>query len=329
MSEQLKVASLDLSEALFSLIIPVYRSANFVSRTVFRCQEALNNAGRRYEIILVNDGSPDDSWHVIERLALENPEITAVDLVHNYGQHTANYCGFQIARGDYVVTLDDDLQNPPEEIEKLIRKAEEGHDLVVGRFAEKKHDFNRRIGSVVMGYLNRKIFRSPPEFIHTNFRLISRSIVDRMLQFTTHYPYTSGLAIMYAHNPVNVLVDHHERIEGKSNYKFSTLVQLAANIVFAYSKLPMRLISATGLVLSVFSFMLSLFYLLRALFHGTQVQGWLTLVLLVSASMGILFFLLAIIGEYLGRVMLHINQPRHFHIHKITRGDEIQKNEKR
>ena len=180
------------------------------------------------------------------------------------------------------------------------------HDLVVGRFAEKKHDLSRRIGSFVMGYLNRKIFRSPPEFIHTNFRLISRSIVDRMLQFTTHYPYTSGLAIMFAHNPVNVLVEHHQRIEGKSNYRFSTLVQLAANIVFAYSKLPMRLISATGLVLSLFSFILSIFGLVPPIFSAGPLGIVFSLVVVGIAAFNlVLDFDVIVQGERAGA-------PEHF-----------------
>ncbi len=312
----------DLSDALFSLVIPVYRSSEFIDKTVKRCRKAMMANNRRYEIILVNDGSPDDSWKIVERLAQTYPEVTSVDLIYNYGQHTANYCGFGLAQGDYIVTLDDDLQNPPEEIEKLIAAAEQGHDFVVGRFETKRHDWKRRFGSLLMRQINNRIFNSPQDFIHTNFRLIKRSIVERILKYRTHYPYTSGLAVMFAYDPVNVLVEHHERVYGTSNYTLAKLFVFVFTIIFSYSKFPMRLVSFVGLFLSAVFSLVSIFILVRGLLYGSQVQGWITIMFLLSFSMSLLFFLQVIAGEYLGRILLQLNQPDAFHIQSIASGSK-------
>lgn len=183
----------DAGSLLYSVVIPVYRSADFLADTVGRTLDYFRSKGWKCEIVLVNDASPDDSWLVIERLAAENPEVVGVDLLKNAGQHNANFIGLEHATGDVVVTMDDDLQNPPEEIGKLAERFVEGHDLVVGRFEQKRHSGFRRFGSEFVQWINRRIFPAPEGFRHTNFRMIGRDVVERMLSYTTHYPYTSAL----------------------------------------------------------------------------------------------------------------------------------------
>ncbi|SVE50786.1 uncharacterized protein METZ01_LOCUS503640, partial [marine metagenome] len=139
----------------YSVVIPVYNSADIVAETVDRVAGFFNDSGLDYEMVLVNDGSCDNSWDIILGKTKENPHIIAIDFLKNYGQHTANFCGFKESTGDYVITLDDDLQNPPEEIIHLIKKAEEeNYDLVIGQFEKKRHPFYRRLGSYLIGKLN-------------------------------------------------------------------------------------------------------------------------------------------------------------------------------
>ncbi|HEV2436247.1 MAG TPA: glycosyltransferase family 2 protein, partial [Verrucomicrobiae bacterium] len=151
-------AEINLLPALFSVVIPVYNSAAIVAETVSQVRAFFLSQGYRYEIILVNDGSEDGSWNVVSGLARKFSGVVGINLLKNYGQHNANLCGFRESKGDYVITMDDDLQNPPAEIGKLIEAARQGHDLVVGRFESKQHRFIRRLGSRVVGWLNRRAF---------------------------------------------------------------------------------------------------------------------------------------------------------------------------
>ncbi len=308
-----------LQTKLFSVIIPVYNSEKIISQTVQRCLGFFSVSKRSCEIILVNDGSKDNSWSVISHLALQHKNIVAINLLHNYGQHTANLCGFQNAKGDYLITLDDDLQNPPEEIEVLIEKASEGYDFVVGRFKTKEHSWERRLGSIVMQWLNRKIFNTPKDFVHTNFRLIEREVIKRVLAYHTHYPYTSGLCAMFSNRQTNVLIEHREREVGKSNYTLKKLFALAFNIVFHYSRIPMQILTFVGLSVAAISFLISVYYLIRGLFFDPSVPGWASITFLLSTLNGVILFLLSLIGEYVGRIMRQISQPDTYHIKSIVK----------
>ena len=142
----------------------------------------------------------------------------AIDLLKNYGQHTAVFAGLRHSEGRYAITMDDDLQNPPEEIPPLLAKAEEGYDLVIGRFERKRHSLSRRWGSKLVDWMNRRVFHKPKGLVLTSFRCIRRDVVDRMADYRTAYPYIPGLALMFSRSRVNIPVEHHPRTVGKSNY---------------------------------------------------------------------------------------------------------------
>lgn len=304
----------------YSIVIPVFRSEGVVGATVDRVLDVMRAEGRDFEIILVNDGSPDRSWDVIREKAREHSEVVAINLLHNYGQHVANLCGFSNATGDYVITMDDDLQNPPEEIHKLIDKAAEGHDLVVGRFKEKRHSFGRRLGSRIVGLINRKIFGSPKELVLTNFRIIRKDVVDRVCSYKASYPYIPGLVVMFSANRANVMVEHKRREIGKSNYNLLRIAKLVAEILFNYSSYPLRVVSGIGLVTALVSFVLSLFYLVMSLVSGTTVPGWATVVVLLSFFNGMTLFVLGMMGEYLVRLVNQVSRADAFHVKEVVRG---------
>jgi len=248
-----------------------------------------------------------------------HPEVVAVDLLHNYGQHVANLCGFSQATGDYVITMDDDLQNPPEEIRKLIDKAAEGYDLVIGRFIEKKHSMVRRLGSRMIGLINRKVFNAPKGLVLSNFRIIQKNVVQRVCAYKTSYPYIPGMVVMFSSRRANVLVEHNRREVGQSNYNIWRIAKLVSEILFNYSSYPLRLVAVIGLVTALASFTLSVFYLAVHVFSGTSVPGWATVVVLLSFFNGMTLFVLGMVGEYLVRLINQTSRADSYHIKEIVR----------
>jgi len=304
---------------IYSVVIPVYNSENIVKETVLRAIQFFTSNSYLYEIILVNDGSRDESWSVISDLATNNEHVVSINLLHNYGQHNANLCGFREAKGDYVITMDDDLQNPPEEIEKLIVTALDGYDLVIGRFKEKKHSFYRRIGSKIVGRIIRKVFRSDKGLVLTNFRIIRRDVIDRVCSYKSRLPYIPGLVLMFSNNRANVYVEHHQRKEGESNYSIYKIMKLVSTILFNYSSLPLRIMAGFGFFVSVFSLTLALYYFFSAFIAGTSVPGWSTLVILLSFFNGILILLVSIVGEYVVRLLRESGSSESYYIKDILR----------
>jgi len=216
--------------------------------------------------------------------------------------------------------MDDDLQNPPEEIEKLVDTYNQGYDLVVGTYGEKKHKFYRRIGSDLMQLINKKIFPAPKNFRHTNFRLIARPVIDRINAYRNHYPYTSGMAMMFSSKQINIPVNHAKREVGTSNYNVKRLIKLAWSILFNYSAIPVRVLVGLGFVISFFSLAVAGFLVLKALFQGVSGDGWTSLMLVISLSNAVLFLLLSIIGEYLFVISRQIRMEQHFFITDVVGG---------
>jgi glycosyltransferase involved in cell wall biosynthesis len=303
----------------YSVVIPVYNSAAIVDKTVNRVYKFLFTQGFRFEIILVNDGSGDESWNVIAALARVFPEVTAINLLKNYGQHNANLCGFRETKGDFIITLDDDLQNPPEEMGKLIEAAQRGHDIVIGQFKSKKHSLIRRLGSRSVGWLNRTVFDVKDNLVLSNFRIIRRDVIDRVCRDNSVSPYIPGLLLKYSTNRCNVVVNHLPRSEGKSNYTLRKLLRLVASILFNHSTIPLRFAAAFGFIVSGISFLLGLFYLIRTLIEGSNVPGWATLVVMMSFFNGVLILMLSVIGEYLIRVLREVGTHCSYEISEVIR----------
>ncbi len=312
---------LDSGDFKYSVVIPVYNSEKIVKDTVTRTISFFEKCTFNYEIILVNDGSTDNSFKVIREMAICNKNIIAINLLKNYGQHTANFCGFQKITGDFLITMDDDLQNPPEEIKKLIDAVMEGYDVVFGVFQEKKHVAYRRIGSKVISFVNRMIFNKPKELILSNFRIIRRDVVDRICKYRTSYPYIPGLIIMFSSEPGNVLVRHDERIDGKSGYTFTKLIDLVMRILFNYSSFPLRIVATGGIVISLISFTLGFFYLLKFFFDKSDVPGWTTVVVLTSFFNGSCLLILAMLGEYLVRLVKQTSSSVPYYIKESVNCD--------
>jgi polyisoprenyl-phosphate glycosyltransferase len=303
----------------YSVVIPVYNSASIVGRVIEQTMEFFEKYQWDYEIILVNDGSRDNSWNVISGKANIHSQVTSINLMRNYGQHTAVYCGFQHSSGDYVITIDDDLQNPPEEIIHLIEKVKDGHDVVFGRFKHKQHSGVRNVGSYIVRLINNKVFVCPSGIIPTNFRLIRRDVVDRILQYRTAYPYITGLVLMFSNNPGNAWVEHHERIDGKSNYNLYKILSLVARILFNYSVLPLRFVSMGGIFISFISFLAGVVLIINKLLNNILVEGWTGLMVMLAFFNGVIILILGMLGEYTVRILQQISSDKNYHVKDIIK----------
>ncbi|SDY98659.1 glycosyltransferase family 2 protein [Tindallia californiensis] len=299
---------------MYSVVIPVYNSEKVVKETVSRIVEVSKNEKIDIEIILVNDGSYDNSWNVIKELAQKHDQVKSINLLKNYGQHVANLCGFNHALGEYIITMDDDMQNPPEEIPKLISRVEGGYDLVIGEYYEKKHSGFRKIGSKIVAYIVKKIFKAPADLKLSNFRIAHKEVINRVCSHDSGYPYIPGLLLMYSSNKANVKIQHLDRKIGESNYRIKNIIKLVFEILFNYSAYPLRIVATIGLTVSLFSLALSVYYVMKTLFIGSEVPGWASIVVLLSFFNGISLLVLGMIGEYMVRLLKQTRNDRTFFI---------------
>jgi glycosyltransferase involved in cell wall biosynthesis len=309
----------NMRDKSFSVVIPVFNSETIVGETIDRTVAFFKDRDLSYELILVNDCSRDRSWEVVQGKVREHDHLIAIDLLRNYGQHTAVYCGLQASTGDFVMTLDDDMQNPPEEMAHLIVEAGEGHDVVFGRYREKMHEPYRRVGSRFIGLINKHVFRKPEGLFVSNFRIIRRNVVDAICNYRTQQPYITGLTLMFASDPANVWVAHRARPVGKSSYTSLRIAQLVMRILFNYSSFPLRVVTSIGFTVAAFSVVIGVAITLRTLLVGSRVPGWTTIISLTAFLGGVIIVILGMIGEYLVRL---INQSSTMAPYHIRRRDE-------
>jgi polyisoprenyl-phosphate glycosyltransferase len=323
---QSDVSGTDLSETMrngaFSVVIPVFNSEGIVGTTIDRTVAFLRELDLEFEVICVNDGSRDASWRVLESKANQYPEVIAVDLIRNYGQHSAVMCGLRQSRGSWVVTMDDDLQNPPEEMIHLIRQADEGgHDAVFGRFHSQQASSTRRLGTRLIGRINRQIFHQPPGLSVTNFRLLRRDVVDRICDDRSTSPYITGLTLLYSQNPGNAWVEHASRTEGTSNYSPLRIAKLVLTILFSYSAFPLRLFAALGFLVAFIAFIVGTVYLVLGVTGQTRVEGWTSLIVLTAFLGGVTIAMVSMLGEYLVRTLNQTSARQPYHVSRIVGAD--------
>jgi polyisoprenyl-phosphate glycosyltransferase len=307
------------TDFLYSIVIPVFNSERIVGDTIDRVVEVFTRAGLRFELVLVNDGSTDGSWDVISERAARLPGVVALDLMKNYGQHFANLAGLTEATGDYVITMDDDLQNPPDQALLLIDTAMNGHEVVFGAFQTKQAAGVRRLGSKLIGVMNNRIFGKPADLVVSNFRILRRDVVDRIVAHRTSFPYITGQALMFSGDRANVTVRHDPRPVGKSTYSLVRIARLVLTILFSYSSWPLRAAAVLGFAISALSFVLGGFLVLRALVRDTVFPGWTSIMVLVSLFAGFIIALLSMIGEYVVRTLQTVSTEDSFHVTRRVR----------
>ena len=309
-----------MSRIQVSVVIPVHRSESSLRPLVARLQRVLEQTGHCYEIILVEDGGGDGSWDVLRELqAKDNDRIVVIQLMRNYGQHNALMCGFRHARGEYIVTIDDDLQNPPEEIPKLLNAIQTGlYDLVYGTYASKKHSFWRNAGSALVNAFYRVVFKNAATI--SSFRAIHRPLLESIFPYDLNFTFVDGLLAWNTQRIGQIEVEHHPRAAGRSGYDPRKLIVLALNLFTNFSLLPLQVVSWCGLALSGFGFLLVLFYLIQSLRDQIIVPGYASTMIAVLVVGGTQLLALGMIGEYLGRLHLNVNRKPQYTVRTMLRG---------
>jgi len=305
---------LNLGDFTYSVVIPVFNSEPIVGSTIARTVAFFAAQDLSYEVILVNDGSTDGSWEVVRHAVTRFPHVRAINLLRNYGQHNANLCGLRATKGDYVITMDDDLQNPPEEIIHLIREAMNGSDVVFGKFRHKHASAHRNLGTKVIGLMNRRIFGQPSDLVVSNFRILRRDVVDRICASRSAYPYITGQALLYSSRRTNVEVEHATRAVGKSTYSPIRIGRLVLRILFSYSLFPLRFSAAIGFMISLLSFLLGAGFAVRHLLGDSKVTGITTVIVLLAFLNGVVILMLSMLGEYVLRTLNQVTESGSYHV---------------
>ena len=283
-----------------SVVIPVYYGADTIVSLCERLEAIMPKYFAEYEIILVDDGSPDDSWTVIESLAERYPSVRGIRLMRNFGQHNALLCGIREARFPITITMDDDLQHPPEQIPLLLEEYERGYDVVYGIPKKLPHSWWRNIGSRMSKWVLSKVMRIPIQDIGA-FRIFKTDLRKAFEKYASPDVYIDPMLAWGTTKFSHVMVDEEKRVVGKSNYTFSTLVRAALLILTGYSTMPLRFASTIGFIFIIFGFGVLIYVLVISLTLGS-VPGFPFLASLISLFAGVQLFSLGIMGEYIARM---------------------------
>jgi undecaprenyl-phosphate 4-deoxy-4-formamido-L-arabinose transferase len=296
-----------------SVVIPVYNEESGLAKLFERLYPALDKLGIHYEIVFVNDGSRDRSAEILSDQFRARPDVTRVVLFNgNYGQHMAILAGFEATRGDIVVTLDADLQNPPEEIGNLVAKVREGYDYVGSIRRERQDSAWRTIASKAMNRLREKITRIKMTDQGNMLRAYSRNVIDLVNQCSEVNTFVPALAYTFSRNPTEIIVEHEERSAGESKYSLYSLIRLNFDLITGFSLVPLQVLSLLGIGLSFASACLFILMLVRRFVLGSEVQGVFTLFAITFFLIGVILFGIGLLGEYIGRIYQQVrSRPRY------------------
>lgn len=312
-----------MQKELLSIIIPVYNSEKTIETVVIKLDEVLKKH-INYEVILVNDGSKDNSYNMCKELANKFKNIKFINLSKNFGQHNAILAGLHFATGEYIVFMDDDLQTPPEELSKLINKIREGYDVVYANYLEKKHSFFRNIGTRINNLMAEIMLGKPKNLDTSSYFIIRKYIAKELLKYEGPYPYLAGLIFRSTDNVAKVEITHNERSAGKSNYSFLKLFKLWLNGFTNFSIKPLRVSFFLGILLSLVGFLFIIGLVIRRFVDPNVFIGWTSIIVTILFFSGIQLILVGLAGEYIGRVFLSQNkQPQYIIKEKFnTKEDE-------
>lgn len=301
-----------------SIVIPVYNSAHELPdliqsiRTCFPAEEA--------EVILVNDGSSDHSDRVGAELVATNKELVFLSLRRNFGEHNAVMCGLNFARGRFVVIMDDDGQNPPEEIVGLVHEIKKGYDVVYSQYLKKRHHFFRNLGSRFSNFVANRLMTKPDDLYLSSFKIIHRDIVNEIIRYKGPFPYIDGLILRCTSNIGKVNVVHQSRKSGRSGYTIKKLLSLYMNMFLNFSVKPLRMFTLIGALIFVSGLLLSGYFIYSKL-TASEYPGWTSTVIFILLLSGFQILFLGLIGEYLGKQYLDQNHTPQWVLKSIQKHD--------
>ena len=311
------------TESVISVVIPVFNEEDNLTALIGRLQPVMRSLGRPYEIVMIDDGSRDGSLAILKDLVRDNQELQVVELTRNYGQHAAIMAGFSHVRGDIVITLDADLQNPPEEIPRLVAEMEKGGYDVVGTIRRRRQDSAFRLGaSRLINIVARRITGVHMTDWGCMLRAYRRPVVERMRECHAHATFIPALATVFAKRLTEIEVAHEERHGGKSNYPLRKLINLQFDLVASFSDFPMKMLMYGGILMSVLGVCFGVFLAVARLVYGAlwAAQGVFTLFAVLFIFVGLQFFALGVIGEYIGRIYREVRRRPEYVIEHIHGG---------
>jgi undecaprenyl-phosphate 4-deoxy-4-formamido-L-arabinose transferase len=304
---------------LLSIIVPVYRSAACLPELVRRVREDVGPHFEEYELVLVNDDSPDESWVVIGRLASEHNFVTGVNLRKNVGQDSAIMAGFSVATGDVIVVMDDDLQHSPSDIPTLYEAIQDGFDVAYANFDHKRQALWKNLGSWFNDRVANLVLGKPKNIYMSPYKAIRREVADEIVKYTGPYPYVDGLIFTVTSNITQVAVKHHTRFASRGNYNLLRSVAVWLKLATGFSVIPLRMATFLGGVISLFSLALAFYFLIEALLLEREPSGWPSVIVAILFIGGIQLIGIGAVGEYIGRIFITQNQRPQFSVKEIYR----------
>ena len=310
---------------LVSFVIPCYCSEKTIASVLDEIRGAMQGLPQyAYEVILVNDGSPDNTFETLRALANSDCHVTAIDLARNFGQQSAIMAGLSHSSGDYVVCLDDDGQTPADEVGKLLQKLEEGYDVVYASYEHKQHSWFRNWGSRVNGKMTEIMLGKPKNLALTSYFAVKRFIVLEMLKYKHSFPYSEGLVLRSTRRICNVPVHHRQRQEGTSGYTLGKLIALWMNGFTSFSVKPLRLATYLGASSALLGFLYAIVIVIKHFVDSSIPEGWSSTMALQLVMGGIILVVLGLIGEYIGRIYICINASPQFVEREIVKKEELE-----
>ena len=306
---------------MISFVIPCYRSQATLPSVIREIQETMEGLSQyTYEVVLVNDCSPDNTFDSIRELCRENKNITGINLAKNFGQHSALMAGFHQVKGDIIVCLDDDGQTPADEVGKLLEGIEKGADVVYAKYAHKHHSGFRNWGSHVNELMTRVMLGKPKDLFVSSYFAARRFVVDEMIKYEYPYPYVIGLVLRTTKNIVNVEVNHRDRMEGTSGYTLGKLLGLWFNGFTAFSVKPLRIATVTGAGCAFLGFAYGIYTIIKKIFINPPglVTGFSALMSVLVFMGGMLMLMLGLVGEYMGRMYISMTRSPQYVVREIV-----------
>ena len=298
---------------MISVAIPCYRSKNTIEKVVDDLVNMFEQHKEKYQIILVNDGSPDETYSVLKKISLKNENIISVNLSKNYGQHAARMAAIPFLKGDYVVYMDDDGQHPVEGIYLMLSKLIEGdYDVVYALFRHKKHGLFKRISSAINTATLNLLIGKPKDVKNSSFSIMRRFVLEEMSLYKSPFPSFSGFIMQVTHNIANVELEQEERISGSSNYTLRRMLKLYINSMTGFSVVPLRIASLFGVCFAGIGFIVMIYTIVRKILYPYISSGYTSIFSAILLVGGLIMMMLGVIGEYLGRMyMIENNMPQY------------------
>lgn len=303
-----------------SIVIPVYRSESILPKLVAKVAEVMDalHLSNSFELVLVNDCSPDNSWKVITEQAAQHTFIKGISLRKNFGQHNAVMAGLHHAKGRYVILMDDDLQHPPSSIGKLLDALRSGYDVCYTNYVGRQHALWKKVGSKFNDLVATYALRKPKGLYLSSFKALRLEVVQEVIRYDGPYAYVDGLILDVTNSITSVDIEHQARLEGEGNYNLRKSLSLWMKMLTSFSILPLRFATCVGFGMSALSLLMILVLIVQKFLHPEYPRGWTSLIATILLVGGIQTLCLGMIGEYLGRAYLKVNRKPQFVVARTT-----------